>query len=184
MSIELSSLEDGCILYSGFPGRFFRSDGLWSAQLTTGLTLEVSFWCGNADGYGFLVYRYGRALPRWLRLLRICLQCRRPRFDPWVGKIPWRREWLPTPIFLPGEFHGQRSLVCYSLWSCSLQRRTREFSSSYTCFPDCLQEDNVMKSTLLGGEALNGFISLRKFSGSGMTGLKRHILAFLHICSI
>ena len=35
----------------------------------------------------------------------------RPRFGPWAGKIPWRREWPPTPIFLPGEFHGQRSLV-------------------------------------------------------------------------
>ena len=33
-----------------------------------------------------------------------------------VGKIPWRREWLPTPVFLPGEFHGQRSLVGYSPW--------------------------------------------------------------------
>ena len=33
------------------------------------------------------------------------------------GLIPWRREWQPTPVFLPGEFHGQRSLVCYSLWS-------------------------------------------------------------------
>ena len=33
-----------------------------------------------------------------------CLQCRRPRFDPWVGKIPFRRAWQPTPIFLPGEF--------------------------------------------------------------------------------
>ena len=32
------------------------------------------------------------------------------RFDPWVEKIPWRREWLPTSVFLPGEFHGQRSL--------------------------------------------------------------------------
>ena len=31
------------------------------------------------------------------------------RFDPWVGKIPWRREWLPTPVFLPGEAHGQTS---------------------------------------------------------------------------
>ena len=30
-----------------------------------------------------------------------------PWFDPWVGKIPWRREWLPTPVFLPEEFHGQ-----------------------------------------------------------------------------
>ena len=39
---------------------------------------------------------------------RICLQCRSPEFDPWVGKIPWSRELLPTPVFLPGEFHGQR----------------------------------------------------------------------------
>ena len=37
-------------------------------------------------------------------------------FDPWVWKIPWRREWLPIPIFLPGEFHGQRSLEGWSLW--------------------------------------------------------------------
>ena len=37
-------------------------------------------------------------------------------FDPWVGKIPWRREWLPTSLFLPGGFHGQRSLTGCSLW--------------------------------------------------------------------
>ena len=46
----------------------------------------------------------------------IHMQCRRPRFDPWVGKIPWRREWQPTAVFLSGEFHGQRSLVSYSPW--------------------------------------------------------------------
>ena len=61
--------------------------------------------------------------PWWLRQQRICLQCRRPEFNPWIGKIPWRREWLPIPVFLPGEFfpgefHGQRSLVGYSPWSC------------------------------------------------------------------
>jgi len=43
-------------------------------------------------------------------------QCRRQGFDPWVRKIPWRREWQPTPIFLPGESHGQRSLEGYSPW--------------------------------------------------------------------
>ena len=42
--------------------------------------------------------------------------CRRHRFDPWVRKIPWRRAWQPTPVFLPGESHGQRSLVDYSPW--------------------------------------------------------------------
>ena len=52
----------------------------------------------------------------WLRRLRICLQCRRPGFDPWIGKVPWRREWLPTPVFLPGEFYGQRHLAGYSPW--------------------------------------------------------------------
>ena len=44
------------------------------------------------------------------------LQCRRPGFNPWVRKIPWRREWLPTPVFLPGELHGQWSLMGYSPW--------------------------------------------------------------------
>ena len=47
---------------------------------------------------------------------RFCQQCKRPEFDPWVGRIPWRREWQPTPVFLPGEFHGHRSLVGYSPW--------------------------------------------------------------------
>ena len=45
-------------------------------------------------------------------------QCRRPGFDPWVWKIPWRREWLPTPVFLPEEFHRLISLVGYSPWGC------------------------------------------------------------------
>ena len=42
-----------------------------------------------------------------------CLQCRRPGFDPWVMRVPWRRKWLPTLVFLPGESHGQRSLEGY-----------------------------------------------------------------------
>ena len=45
-------------------------------------------------------------------------QFRRCRFDPWIGKIPLRRKWQPTPVFLPGKSHGQRSLVGYSPWGC------------------------------------------------------------------
>ena len=41
---------------------------------------------------------------------RICLQHRRGRFNPWVGKILWRREWQPTPVFLPGKSHAQGHL--------------------------------------------------------------------------
>ena len=43
---------------------------------------------------------------------------KRRGFSPWVGKIPWRRKWQPTLVFLPGESHGQRSLVGYSPWGC------------------------------------------------------------------
>ena len=52
-------------------------------------------------------------LPSWFRWWSICLQSERPRFGHWISKIPWRREWLPTPIFLPGETHGQRNLEGY-----------------------------------------------------------------------
>ena len=41
-----------------------------------------------------------------------------PGLDPWVWKIPWRREWQPTPLFLPEELPGQRSLAGYSPWGC------------------------------------------------------------------
>ena len=45
-----------------------------------------------------------------------CRRCKSLDFDPWVGKIPWRREWPPTPEFLPRKFHGQRSSAGYSPW--------------------------------------------------------------------
>ena len=45
-----------------------------------------------------------------------CRRCKRRAFDPWVGKIPWRRAWHPAPLFLPGESHGQRSLAGHSPW--------------------------------------------------------------------
>ena len=47
---------------------------------------------------------------------KLCLQCRQPRFNPWVKKISWRRKWQPSLGFLPGEVYGHRSLVGYSPW--------------------------------------------------------------------
>ena len=46
----------------------------------------------------------------------LACQCRRHSFNPWVRKIPWRRKWQPTPVFLLGESRGRRSLVGYSPW--------------------------------------------------------------------
>ena len=59
--------------------------------------------------------------PSWLSGEESTCQCRRHKrckFDPWVGKIPWNREWQLTPVFLPGRFHGQRSLAGCSPQSC------------------------------------------------------------------
>ena len=59
-------------------------------------------------------------------------QCKRHTehgFSPWAGKIPWRREQLPTPVFLLREFHGQRSLVGYCPWG----RRIRQDRSDLAC---------------------------------------------------
>ena len=51
------------------------------------------------------------------------------QFNPWVGKIHCRREWLPTLVFLPGEFHGQSSLVGYSPWGCRVNTMRLTLSS-------------------------------------------------------
>ena len=53
---------------------------------------------------------------RWCSGKESTWQYRRWRFDPWVRKIPWRRKWQLTPVFLPGKFHGQMSLVGCSPW--------------------------------------------------------------------
>ena len=63
-------------------------------------------------------------------------------FDPWVGKIPWRREWLPTPVFLPQEFHGQRSLVAYSPRDHKESDTTEQLTVSPCFFFFSLQEGN------------------------------------------
>ena len=54
---------------------------------------------------------------RWLSGKESSCQCRSLGFDPWVGKIPCRRKWQPTPVFLPGKSRGQKNLEGYRLWA-------------------------------------------------------------------
>ena len=75
-------------------------------------TVPSAFHSPRRAYLSFLLLSFPGGSGQW----RIHLQCRRPRFHLWVGKIPWRREWLPTLVFVPGELHGQRSLVGYSPW--------------------------------------------------------------------
>ena len=70
-------------------------------------------------------------LPRWLSGKESTCQCRRCGFDPWVGKIPCRRKWQPTPVFLLGKSHGQRSLAGHSLWGRKESDITEQLSMAY-----------------------------------------------------
>ena len=67
-------------------------------------------WQRNTDSFELLGF------PRWLSGKKTTCQWGRHGFSPWIGKIPWRGKWQPTPLFLPGKSHGQRSLAVYSPW--------------------------------------------------------------------
>ena len=62
-------------------------------------------------------HRGCKGLPWWLSSKESC-KCRKYGFNLWVRKIPWRRKWQPTPVLLPGESHGWRSLAGYGPWGC------------------------------------------------------------------
>ena len=74
-------------------------------------------------------------------------QCRRCMFHPWVRKIPWRRKWQPTPVFLPGESHGQRSLAGYSPLGCKSRTRLSDFT--FTSHFHALEKEMATHSSVL-----------------------------------
>ena len=79
-------------------------------------------------------------LPRWLSGKESACQCRRHRrsgFDYWVGNSPWRRKCQPTPVFLPGEFHGQRSLMDYSPRGCKELDKTEHACTGQQVLVEC-----------------------------------------------
>ena len=69
---------------------------------------------------------------QWLSGEKSTCQCRshrRCRFNPWVRKIPWKREWQPIPVFLTGKSYGQRNLAGYSPWGCKESDTTKQLST-------------------------------------------------------
>ena len=69
-------------------------------------TYEVGIICPIED-----IGKNDSLVAQTVKKKKICLQCRRPRFDPCIRKIPWSRKWKPTPVFVPGESQEQRSLA-------------------------------------------------------------------------
>ena len=95
----------------------------------------------------------------------ICLQCGTPGFDPWLGKIPWRRKWQPTPIFLPGESGGRRSLVGYSPRGCKESDTTEQlhFQSDI----EVLSGRSVVKNPSANAADVNVILVLERAPGKG-----------------
>ena len=92
---ELSLLKyliSPCLQHGQTHGRDLEGKANWSLRKPTNANMS-----SIREGF-----------PRWLSEKESTCQCRRLRLNPWVGKIPWRRTWLPTPAFLPGKSHGQR----------------------------------------------------------------------------
>ena len=79
-------------------------------------------------------------LPQQLRWRRICPQCGRPGLDPEVRKIPWKTERLPTPVFLPGEFHELRSLAGYRPWGSKELDMTEQLTFSLFLLFSCIDK--------------------------------------------
>ena len=96
---------------------------------------------------------------RWLNDEESACQCRRHRirgFDPWFGKMPWRRKWQPTPVFLPGESHGQRSLAGYSSWGRKEPDTTEHAWMHAHIHTNPLKENNtfIYSKNMYGGKGL------------------------------
>ena len=92
----------------------------------------VSHWVSCQ--FYFYCFKENMELSRWCSSKEFACQCRRHRrcrFDPCTRKTIWRRKWQLTPVFLPGKFHGQRSLVGYSPW-CPKESDTTEQLHNFT----------------------------------------------------
>ena len=95
---------------------------------------------------------------KWLSGNESVCQCkrrRRHRFDPWVRKILWSRKWQPTPVFLPGKFHGQRSLEgCVQPMGCK-ESDTTEHTSMHMRVPVLTYQQRLFQRELSNFQLLN-----------------------------
>ena len=111
---------------SCFPCGSDGKESTWNAG-DLGLILGLGRSPGEGKGYPLQYSCLDNSMDRgawkatvheavWLRWLRICLPCGRSGFDPWVGKIPWRRAWQPTLVFLFGESPWTEEPGSYGSW--------------------------------------------------------------------
>ena len=101
------------------PGGLYSPWGRKHSDMTEWLSIsqrehKAQYWLPLSTYSGILAFWLSQW--PWFSGKQSACQYRRCRFNPCVRKIPWRRKWEPTPVFLPGEFHGHWGLADYSLW--------------------------------------------------------------------
>ena len=106
----------------------YRVKILKSMKTATNIPHHTNFYKTSTQSRGLPRWLSGKKIYRYRYRYRYACQCRRCGFDTWVGKIPWRRKWLPTSVFLPGKSHGQSNLVGYSPWGCKESVTTKQLS--------------------------------------------------------
>ena len=132
---------------------------LWSLSLRNGskshvmaldvlIALGVSLPSQMAEQGTICMHTNLCGLPWWLSGEESVCQCRRCGLNPWVRKIPWRRKWQPSSVFLPGKSHGQRSLAGYSSWGC--KRVGHDLARKWQPTPVFLPGKSCGRSSLLG----------------------------------
>ena len=124
-------------------------------------------------------------LPTWLSGKESACQCRRHKrcwLDSWVGKIPWRREWWPTPGSLPAESHGQRSSAGYSPWGSKRTGHAWAHTHAGTC-PHCTPCSRVFLSRALPQNAALSTSTVYLLSSCFYLFLSHCVLSPLKHCS-
>ena len=103
---------------------------------------------------------------------------RRCRFDPWVEKIPWRRKWQPTPVFLPGKSQGQRSLAGYGSWDHKESDMTWVRAHTHTKYSFKFGVAKIQQN-FLSSEAISKMATRWKSHYKNVTG---NAFIFLRVC--
>ena len=113
----------------------------------------VSLFLGASEGATLWLPCTPLYFPGYSDSKSICLQCRRPGFNPCVGKILWRKKWQLTPVFLPGKSHGWRSLVGYNPWGGKELDTTERLHFHFHFSLSCIGEGNGNPLVFLPGES-------------------------------
>ena len=135
-SCAMCSTQPHIVAWHLLPNFKARFEFLWSYQLHSTSSLEQTLWqhCYlllylHLSTHMTFTFTYTYDNTRASLVAHTVKQCRRLGFDSWLRKIPWRRQWQPTPVFLLGKSHGQRSLAGYTV-----HRVTKsDWSTEYTC---------------------------------------------------